>query len=202
MTGYDQRQEQVLDGSAKVFAQKGYDRASIRDIAKMVEMSPGGLYHYCSNKQDLLYQVCDRSFRSLIDRLNSGLLDIEDPRERLYTVFVTHLTYFFGHPHELITLTENLSSLMPPGVERVRELQRRYYSIVSTVLESFPSSATSLRIVTMTIFGSINWVHTWYRPDVDGPAETVARVMTDLFLNGMVPAYHDTPTLSLRDQDS
>ncbi|MDA8193862.1 MAG: TetR/AcrR family transcriptional regulator [Thermaerobacter sp.] len=194
MTGYDQRREQVLDGSAQVFARKGYDRASIRDIAKAVEMSPGGLYHYCSNKQDLLYQLCERSFRTLIDHLSSGLQHVEDPRERLYTVFATHLTYFFGHPDELITLTENLSSLTPPGVDRVRELQRRYYSMVSKVLESFPSApARSLRIATMTLFGSINWVHTWYRHEIDGPAETVARIMTDLFLNGMAPAYQYAP---------
>ncbi len=195
MTAYDQRREHVLDGCAQVFAEKGYDSASIRDIARAVEMSAGGLYHYCSNKQDLLYQVCDRAFRSLIARLEEGLSHVDDPQERLYTVFVTHLTYFLDRPDELITLTENLSSLTPPGSAKIRELQRCYYDIVSGVLASFPGiTATSLRVATMTLFGSINWVHTWYRRGIDGGADELARVMTDLFLNGLAPAYKCSPS--------
>lgn len=194
LTGYDQRREQVLDGSARVFAEKGYDAASIRDIARSATMSAGGLYHYCSNKQDLLYQVCDRAFRSLTARLEQGLRPVSDPRDRLYTVFVTHLTYFLDRPDELITLTENLSSLTLPGSRKIRELQRRYYDIVSSVLQSFPAvTEMPIRVATMTLFGAINWVHTWYRRDIDGGAEELAGVMTDLFLYGLSPRYQGTP---------
>ncbi|HBQ95150.1 MAG: TetR/AcrR family transcriptional regulator [Firmicutes bacterium] len=194
MTGYEQRREQVLDGCAHVFAEKGYDSASIRDIAKAVKMSSGGLYHYCINKQDLLFQVCERAFRSLTARLDEALSSVHEPKERLYTVFATHLAYFLERPHELITLTENLSSLEPPGSGKIRTLQRRYYEVVSGVLKSFPEiTEESLRVATMTLFGSINWVHTWYRRDVDGDAENLARVMTDLFLHGLAPSYQYVP---------
>ncbi len=194
MTGYEARRQQVLDGCAHVFAEKGYDSASIRDIAKAVSMSSGGLYHYCTNKQDLLYQVCERAFRSLTARLDIALSHAAEPQERLYTVFATHLAYFLERPHELITLTENLSSLEPLESGKIRTLQRRYYELVSGVLESFPGiTKHSLRVATMTLFGSINWVHTWYRRDVDGDAEDLARVMTDLFLHGLVPTYQYAP---------
>ncbi len=194
MMGYEQRREQVLDGCAHAFAEKGYDAASIRDIAKAANMSSGGLYHYGINKQDLLYQVCERTFRSLTDRLETALSSEYAPKERLYAVFATHLAYFLERPHELITLTENLSSLEPAGSGKIRTLQRRYYDLVSGVLTSFPGIAEhSLRVATMTLFGSINWVHTWYRREVDGEAQELARLMTDLFLHGLAPSYQYSP---------
>lgn len=188
MAGFDERRERVLDGSARVFALKGYERASIRDIAAMVNMSPGGLYHYCSSKQDLLYQVCERAFQSLITRLEDALKNRESPADRLYAVFLSHLSYFLERPEELVTLTENLSSLRPPGSTKIRVLQRQYYLMVRGVVESLPGvAAVPLRVATMALFGSMNWVHTWYRRDRDGEAEEMAGMMAKVFLCGLAP---------------
>ena len=186
MTGFDQRREQVLDGCARAFAAKGYDGTSIKDIARAVPMSSGGLYHYCANKQEFLYLICDRAFRSLIDRLEAGLQGVLDPRERVHTVFRSHLGYFLERPDELITLTEDLSSLEPPWSGHVRALQRSYYAIVSGVLAPFEApGSVPLRVATMSLFGMINWVHTWYRPDADPGVETLASQMAELFLHGL-----------------
>lgn len=193
MAGFDQRREQVLDGCARAFALKGYQGASIRDIARAVPMSAGGLYHYCSNKQEFLYQVCDRAFHSLIERLTTGLDGIDDPSERVRTVFRSHLAYFLERPDELITLTEDLSSLEAPWASRVRVLQRQYYGIVSDVLAPFAvPGGISLRVATMSLFGMINWVHTWYRRGADPGADALARQMSDLFLSGFAAAAPET----------
>ena len=201
MPGFDERREQVLDGCARAFAVKGYQGASIRDIARAVPMSAGGLYHYCSNKQEFLYQVCDRAFRSLIERLTTSLEGVDDPAERVHTVFKSHLTYFLERPDELITLTEDLSSLEAPWASRVRVLQRSYYGIVTDVLAPLEApGGISLRVATMSLFGMINWVHTWYRRGADPGADALARQMSDLFLSGFAPAATAPKTASRAPQ--
>lgn len=45
--------DQILDASIKVFAQYGYKKASMDDIARQVGMTKGNLYFYCRDKQDL-----------------------------------------------------------------------------------------------------------------------------------------------------
>jgi AcrR family transcriptional regulator len=53
------RREQIIDAALKIFSEKGYDGASIRDIAEEVGVSEGLMYHYFSSKEELL-QTCWR----------------------------------------------------------------------------------------------------------------------------------------------
>jgi TetR/AcrR family transcriptional regulator, mexJK operon transcriptional repressor len=55
---YEQRRQQIIDGALAAFSNKGFDKASNRDIAEASKIgSPGLIYHYFKDKVDLLYQV-------------------------------------------------------------------------------------------------------------------------------------------------
>lgn len=55
---YEQRRQQIIGGALQAFSTKGFDRASNRDIAEAAGIgSPGLIYHYFKDKEDLLYQV-------------------------------------------------------------------------------------------------------------------------------------------------
>lgn len=55
---YQQRRQQIMNGALQAFAEKGFDRASNRDIAEAAQIaSPGLIYHYFKDKQDLLQQL-------------------------------------------------------------------------------------------------------------------------------------------------
>jgi len=48
------KRQQILDAAQQVFASKGFDGASIKDLAKAAKISPGLLYWYFKDKSDLL----------------------------------------------------------------------------------------------------------------------------------------------------
>ncbi|NJN15386.1 MAG: TetR/AcrR family transcriptional regulator [Oscillochloris sp.] len=55
---FEQRRQQIIDGALEVFAEKGYERATNKDIADSAGIrSPGLIYHYFQDKFDLLHQV-------------------------------------------------------------------------------------------------------------------------------------------------
>lgn len=55
---FEQRRQQIIGGALQAFSSKGFDRASNRDIAEAAGIgSPGLIYHYFKDKEDLLYQV-------------------------------------------------------------------------------------------------------------------------------------------------
>lgn len=81
----ERRRQQILDGALKVFASKGFDRATNSDVARAAGIkSPGLIYHYFpGGKADLLEQVLDRHVPALeIIRGGEGLMDVP-PREVL-----------------------------------------------------------------------------------------------------------------------
>ncbi len=53
----EERQKQILEAAARVFAEKGFARATIRDIAGAAGVSEGSIYLYFKNKQDLLVHL-------------------------------------------------------------------------------------------------------------------------------------------------
>jgi AcrR family transcriptional regulator len=52
-----ERQSQILEAAARVFAEKGFARATIRDVARAAGVSQGSIYLYFKNKQDLLVHL-------------------------------------------------------------------------------------------------------------------------------------------------
>ena len=51
------RRAQILDAAARVFARKGYERATTREIAAEADVSEGNIYNYFASKRDLLLNL-------------------------------------------------------------------------------------------------------------------------------------------------
>lgn len=53
----DEKRKRIIDAAYKVFASKGYKNASIKDIAKEADVTPGLIHYYFKNKEELLFSV-------------------------------------------------------------------------------------------------------------------------------------------------
>jgi AcrR family transcriptional regulator len=53
----EERRQQILTAAATVFAAKGFDRATIRDVARAAGMAEGSIYNYFADKLDLLVHL-------------------------------------------------------------------------------------------------------------------------------------------------
>src|SRR5215468_2098695 len=58
---FELRRQQIIDGALEVFAEKGYEKATNKDIAEAAGIgSPGLIYHYFKDKGDLFIQVLEQ----------------------------------------------------------------------------------------------------------------------------------------------
>lgn len=62
--------ENIITISAKLFAEKGYDKTSMQDIADAVGMSKGGIFHHFNSKEDIFNAVMERQFEQIIEIMN------------------------------------------------------------------------------------------------------------------------------------
>ncbi|MEM8532456.1 MAG: TetR/AcrR family transcriptional regulator [Chloroflexota bacterium] len=81
---YEQRRQQIIDGALEVFAKKGFEKATNKDIAQEAGIgSPGLIYHYFKDNTDLLLQVLEQR-APIIHLLNqSDEMMSKPPREAL-----------------------------------------------------------------------------------------------------------------------
>ena len=72
----EDRREQIMDAALRVFAKKGFARASNKDIAREAGITPGLIYHYFKSKYDLLRAVLEA--RSPVRLLESNAPQFHD----------------------------------------------------------------------------------------------------------------------------
>ena len=78
----------------KLFLEEGFDKVTIRRIAEKIEYSPGNIYFYFQNKEEILYTLYREGFEELYRR-QQVIQTIEDPAKRLKNsgkfIFLSHL---------------------------------------------------------------------------------------------------------------
>lgn len=190
-TNYEEKLERLLTVAAEIFAEKGYHNTSIRDIAGRAEVSLSGLYYYFKSKDELLFLIQDRSFRTVLRSLERRLRELDAPEERLRALVDNHVEFFARHMPAMKVLSHEYDCLEGEYRERIRDLRRRYVEICTEILrdlrrDSGAGDAVVLRVATFSLFGMMNWIYTWYRPATDIPVERLAEHIYRLFIGGFV----------------
>jgi AcrR family transcriptional regulator len=72
----------ILNAARTLFLEKGYHETSIRNIAEMIEYSPGTIYLYFKEKDDIFHALHEEGFRKLTAMM-LPLQHVSDPFERL-----------------------------------------------------------------------------------------------------------------------
>lgn len=182
--------DHILACATRVFCEKGYEGASIRDIARRGRVSLAGLYYYVESKEKLLYLIQKDCFSTLLARLEEVLAHTgPDPETRLRALIRNHVAYFLQNPAAMKVLSHESDSLTAPYAREVAEIKRAYYRVCRTILEDLKHERRlprlNARLAVLSLFGMMNWIYTWYNPRVDPDAERLAEHIAGLFLDGV-----------------
>jgi len=188
---FDRRLAEVLNHAARIFCEKGYEGASMRDLSRATGMSLAGLYHYCESKEELLYLIQKHTFRTIIANLRQRLESSREAEERIRIFIENHLVYSLANKEAMKVLVHEDETLKNEHGAEVRAIKREYYRICFDLLEDFQRAKSiqfSGRLAVLSLFGMINWIYTWHNPRVDAGADAMARQMGDIFLHGLLKA--------------
>ncbi len=187
---FDRKLDAILKQAAAVFCAKGFDRASIRDIARQTRVSLAGLYYYFSSKDELLFLIQRHAFKTMLAASSAALQSIDDPEERLRIFIRLHLQFFLDHPNEMKVLAHEVGPLAADLRRELRALKKTYYQLcfdqVAALQREHKLGAMNTRLAVLALFGMMNWIYQWYNPRVDPDAETFAEQMTSIFLYGIL----------------
>ncbi|GAA0558780.1 TetR/AcrR family transcriptional regulator [Actinomadura livida] len=160
----------VLQGALRVFAEHGYEGASIRDLATAAGLSVPGMYHHYRSKQEILVSLLESALTDLIGRCRSALASAGGEPIARFDALVECLVRFhmFRRAEAFVASTE-LRSLEPGNRDRCVTLRDELQRMVADVIEagcaagvfSTPYPADAARAVSTLCVG----VATWYRED-------------------------------------
>jgi AcrR family transcriptional regulator len=188
---YDERLNRILKAATETIAAVGYERASMRAVARAAGVSLAGLYHYFPSKERMLFLIQYRTFNALLSNLREKLIGVEDPVEQLRVAVRAHVAYFAADIAALKVCSHELDSLSGTGYEETFRIRREYYRVVRAIIERLlethaPGSTLDRHVATMSLFGMLNWLYRWYDPKRDRSPSTLANQFAVQFLHGVL----------------
>lgn len=188
---YDRRRDAIVEAAARLYARRGFQGASVADLAKACRTSKSLIYHYFPSKDDILYEVMADHLDALVtaaaEATRSGT-----PEEKLRALVHSFMRLYVGAQDSHKVLLNELDNLPPRRRAEVVDKQRRIIAALERLVREIRPDAGPLALpVTMLFFGMINWTHTWFRPTGRVSAESLAEMAVELMLGGLrSPAIH------------
>ena len=183
--------QHILRVSAQCFAEKGFEATSMRDISRATGLSLSGLYYYFKSKQYLLYFIQNNSFNFILEELQSRLQDAQNPSQKLHLLVQNHVEYFLSHPNEMKVLSHEEEALEEPLREEVGSIKRRYYALARQIFDEVVADdlapGLNPRVAVLSLFGMMNWVYKWHKPQLDPGARELTAAIVGIFLHGVIP---------------
>ena len=187
---YDEKLQHILKASAKIFAEKGFHKTSVRDISRATGMSLAGLYYYFTSKEELLYLIQERCFVTLLQRWERAAKPEVDVRTRIRTFAENHLSFFFHNMPEMKVMAHEDESLTGEFQDKILLLKRHYVKVIMDLIaelqEREGAKGVDLRVATFALFGMMNWIYTWYQPKRDLPFPQLIEQMLRIYFFGML----------------
>jgi len=187
-TRFERRLAKILEHATDIFCEKGYEGASMRDLSRSSGMSLAGLYYYFESKEKLLYLIQKHYFTTVMKLLRERLKDVVGAEDRVRTFIVNHLEYFLSSPAAMKVLSHEDDVLENELGAEIKAIKREYYHSCTDLVDALKKETSlefNTRIVVLSLFGMMNWLHTWYNPRVDGNPRALAQHIGDVFLRGI-----------------
>jgi AcrR family transcriptional regulator len=185
---FEPNRESIVRAAAALFAAQGYSGTSMSDVARACGISKPLLYHYVADKYQLLLEITEGH----VTRLEALVAEVDAlalaPQERLRKLIQRFVEEYALARHDHGVLTQDVKFLTPTDRARVlgkeREIVDAFAQAVAAARPELDADALS-KPLAMLLFGMMNWMFTWLRPEGRITHHAMAPIVADLFLGGL-----------------
>jgi AcrR family transcriptional regulator len=178
--------------AARVFYEKGYDGASMQEIAKAVHLTKAGLYHHVESKDRLLYEIMNYGMDILDETVLRKVQKISDAREKLRQTIIGHIDLIVrSRDLEITVILHENRSLKGALQRKINSRKRAYIQFLENLITDVQQQVgrpplIPPRLAAFALLGVINWLYQWY--DVAGPIKEseLADTYVDFFFRGLL----------------
>lgn len=184
---YDEKRQAILDRSAELFSEYGYDRASMSRIAAACGVSKANLYHYYKDKEGLLFDVIRFHLRELLDVVEEANQVSLPPEEKLRELVGALLESYRDADSQHNVQISSMRFLPPKRQAELKGMERQIVETFSNAVIGVAPHLKDTRMlkpVTMSLFGMVNWHYLWFKSTGSVTRADYADLVTRLVVDG------------------
>lgn len=185
-----QKKKEIRDIVIKLFAQKGFEKTTTRNIARAIGISNGGLYYYCESKESLLYEILDKILTEGLDAIIKIEQSDKSLKEKLVAIINLYTRYYALDINNVKLLVEEQKHCVNSGYrKKLIKKQREYFKVLVKILEGLKAKGEMADIdptvAAFAFFGMVHWVYRWYDPDGKVKPDQLAEIYSRIFTRGI-----------------
>lgn len=181
----------VCDIAAKLFAEKGFENTSTRDISKAAGMSDAGLYYYFDSKESLLYEILEEILSTGLELVRKIDQSDQSFEEKLMDFTKFYTRYYSPEIDKLKLLVEEQKKVNQEHKRRLDEIQREYLDIMIRILDGLNEESKMADIdstvCAFSFFAMVHWVYRWYNPKGKISPEQLSEIFNRIIYYGIRP---------------
>jgi AcrR family transcriptional regulator len=168
-TGTRQR---ILETAIEMFATKGFEASSVRDLAAAVGIKAPGIYSHFTSKEAILSEAMIRALTDFLTYI-AAPSTANNPKDLLRETVHRHVLYQLEHlsitrANDLLLNSETIGHFLPEEDHQLLvDVQRSYFELVRARVSAVLGEANSLdpTVSAFAIITMCDRVTTWYKPD-------------------------------------
>jgi len=180
--------ESLLSVAVEVFNVRGYDGTSMEDLAKAAGISKSSIYHHVVGKEELLRLSLSRALDGLFAVLDEPAAREGAAAARLeHVVRRTCLELVRNLPHVTLLLrVRGNTATERDALARRREFDHRVADLAAeAIAEGDLRPGLDPRLTARLVFGLVNSISEWYRPQPSDSPDTLADAVVGLVFDGL-----------------
>ena len=199
-----QKLREICAIAARVFYEKGYDGASMQEIAEAVKLTKAGLYHHVGSKDRLLFEIMNYGMDILDESVLEKVKSIEDPKEKLRQTIIGHIDLVVrARDQEITVILHENRSLKGALRKKINARKKAYIHYLEDLISQVQDQSGHERLISpslaaFNLLGIINWLYQWYHPDGPIPQEELTQGCVEFFFRGLLCT---TPPAPSRPED-
>ena len=184
------RRQELIDAAAKIFRDKGYEAASIQDVADALGILKGSVYYYIDSKEDLLFAAIQEVHESALANIETIRALDEDPLTLIRLFIEGHVKHVADNFVKATVFFHDFRSLDPRHHDYIVQARDSYDRYLRDLIKSGQRTGQICKdidpkLTTLALLGMMNWLYQWYRVDGGMDPAQIGRQFADLALAGI-----------------
>ena len=181
--------DEICVRASEVFSKKGYLTATLADVANAAGISKGGIYHYFSTKEELLFLILLRYMDQTLHELKEKLKSTDVHRDKIRVFIHHHIAHYRDNFHESRLILHEAHHLPDEYFKLVRQKEKEYVNLLAENIRDFVfgyrNNPLKIKLVTFSLIGMCNWPYMWFDPKGSVQPEELAEEIFKVFVGDL-----------------
>lgn len=184
------KREAVLRSAVRTFNLRGFQAASLDEVAANLRISKPTIYRYLGNKEQVLLECVTRGLEMLQAAAIEAKSEAGSGLKRLSHFLRRYAEINMDDFGRCVIRTDE-AVLSPEGRALFRALKakidRAMRELIAEGIEDGSLAPLDVKMTAFTLAGALNWPARWHDPAGKETAEEIARSLVEVLIQGLAP---------------